>query len=219
MKSLFLSLFILIMGSACLSAQTEESPPLAPLLPLTEEFPLGLNQANRNVLMEKIQQREKTRDLIQGELERRSFPWLTIAILLVCGGGGWFLYLLRDQLIERNTETLSERSPLDQFREALEAIEKRPYSMENCSEYYNQLSTLILLGIKVRSGWNTLSMTTIEIAQKMQRQTLFSPSQAKELILILIKIDEVKFNGGRPTEEQTIKIREKVLQAVDPFKQ
>lgn len=215
MKAVFFSFFILMIGSARLTAESHETPPLALrqtlILPLTEEFPLGLNQANRNFLMEKTQNTEKTREIIQSELDRRSFPWITVAMILVSGGAGWFLYLMRDQLIERKIKTLPELSPFEDLRKALEEIKKKKYAKENCSEYYNQLSTLILQGIKLRSGWNTSSMTTIEIAQGMQRQSLFPPAQTKKLLLLLIKIDEVKFNGQPPSEEQAMKTTQRVI--------
>lgn len=221
MKAVFFSFFILMIGSARLTAESQETPPLVlrqtSILPLTEEFPLGLNQANRNFLMEKTQNTERTREIIQSELDRRSFPWLTVAMILVCGGAGWFLYLMRDQLIERKIKTLPELSPIEDLRKALEAIKKKKYAKENCSEYYNALSTLILQGIELRSGWNTSSMTTIEIAQRMQRQSLFPPAQTKKLLSLLITIDEVKFSGEHPSEEQAMKTLQTGIEILDPL--
>jgi hypothetical protein len=175
------------------------SLPLAPLIPLEPQFPLELTQANRNLFIDNPQELERSKELIRRDLEARSFPWIALAVLLGCGGMGWFLYLTRDRWFKRSTKPLPVISPKQQIDQALQALQNRSFNLEQAPLYYAELSSILHNAIQARSGWAAQKMTTPELALAMRKHALLPSDQIDEALFLLTETDQVKFAGKKPS--------------------
>lgn len=182
-----------------------ETPPLpfAPLIPLEPQFPLELTQTNEQLLINNPQRLEETKQFIQNDLERHSFPWLTIVALLGCGGIGWAMYLTRDLWPKRTPKPTAALSPKQQFDQALLALQKRRLLKQGEFQMlYDELASILLSALQFRFGWKTKEMTTVEIERAFS-----SPSQLSELqkqaLSFLTEIDQVKFADKKPSRVET----------------
>ena len=89
---------------------------IAPLLPLEPQFPLTLTSANRQLLIDNPEELQRAKEHIRDELKKHTFPWITLAILLIFGGMGWVAYLIRDEWLKRFLE-LFHRQIQNRFSE------------------------------------------------------------------------------------------------------
>lgn len=183
----------------------------APLIPLEPQFPLGLTEANRQFLLDNPKRWEEEKSHMQRILEEHTFPWLTLAILMGCGGLGWAAYLTR----ERWSKPLLKPAPLpsakQQVHQAFQALKAKPWLEQGLMQnYYTELASILLNALQARLGWKTKEMTTAEIAQALKNESTFSSPQKKDVVLFLTEMDQVKFADKKPTVEATQQLFQQV---------
>lgn len=187
----------------------------APLVPLEPQFPLEMSLENRQNIIGNPQELEKIKTWIRHDLETRSFPWITLAILLALCGGGWVIFLLRDRLPERNTQIgippLSARQKIGQ---KLEALKHRPFNSVEVSIYYVELSSILHDAIEVRSGLKAHTFTTFELAKKIKIQSSIPAEQVNKAISLLKEMDQVKFANQKPSRAEAEQCFERTFQLI-----
>lgn len=129
--------------------ETEENFifPLAPLAPLSQEFPLGMNQKNRMQIMQgpKILEKEKAYNMHL--IHSRSFPWKTVWILLSLALVGRFLYLF--------LQKQASYHPKEVFHPTIEALDSYPLkNKEDVLIFYEAL--LKTISIETKNGKNAI---------------------------------------------------------------
>ena len=178
--------------------------PLAPPLQLEPQFPLELTQANEQLLVENPQRMETAKKYIKYYLEKHSFPWLTMVVLLACGGVGWMIYLTSERWHWRRAKSVAILSPKQQIDKAVELLQKRRL-LENdqLQTLYDEIASLLLNAIQLRFGlMQAKEMTTAEIKQAFEKLSQLSSSQKQTILSFLTEIDEVKFAGKKPSQTE-----------------
>lgn len=188
----------------------------APLIPLEPQFPLEMSLENRQQIIGNPHELEKIKNGIRHDLKKRSFPWMTLAILLAFSGIGWVLYLMRDRLPKRNTEienaSLSLKQKLDQ---KLQALQNLPFNPEEPSRYYVELSSILHDTIEGRSGLKTQTLTTTELSKKLKKQSSISSEQVDKTLSLLKEMDQVKFANKKPSQSEAQQHFEQMLQLIN----
>lgn len=180
---------------------------IAPLIPLEPQFPLELTQANRQFLIENPERLKKAKRSLQDDLEKHSFPWLTIITLLGGGGIGWIIYLMRDRWPKRSFKVMTPFSSPQQIEQALH---KCSLESSQTPVYYAELASILLEALQIRLGWKTTGLTTNELAQAMKKQSDLSSQQTTEVLSILTEIDQIKFAGKKPSQTEATQIFEEI---------
>lgn len=187
-----------------------DSSSFAPVIPLEPQFPLELTQANRELFIDNPEQLEKTKKIIQDYLEKHSFPWLILIILLICGGFGWILYLTRKRWFKYSATPIVEISPRQQIDRALQILQKWQFDQEKIQIYYVELGSVLLNALQIRLDWKKQEFTTFEVAEALKKQTLLSSYQVNELLSFLAKIDQVKFAGKNPLQSEAVQLLQQI---------
>lgn len=188
-------------------AKEQNLPPLAPLIPLEPEFPLGLSNLNREQLINNPQKLEESKFAIQQTLSKHTFPWITLAILLGLGGIGWAAFLTRDLWFRPILKPLPSKPIKQQVEEALSELSKQGLPQNKLfKEYYTQLSSILSIIIQSFIDKNIHGMTSQEIFTMMQNDPKL-PYELKNHILSLIEeIDRVKYAKVDPSLESSHEI-------------
>jgi hypothetical protein len=187
------------------------SLPPAPLIPLEPQFPLGLTEANRQFLLDNSERWEKEKSHMQRILEEHTFPWLTLAILMGCGGIGWAAYLTRERWSKPLLKPAPSPSVKQQIHQAVKTLQARPWLEQGLIQnYYAELSSIFLVALQARLGWKTKEMTTAEIAQALKEEPTLSSPQKKDIVLFLTEMDQVKFAGKKPSAESARQLFQQV---------
>jgi hypothetical protein len=192
---------------------TIQIPPLstAPVIPLQPQFPLGLTEANREMLIDNPARIEEEKRRIQVTLDNHTFPWLTMLALLGCGGIGWTAYLTRESWYKRPTKPISTISPQQKVNQSLQNLQKRHLLEQGLIQtYYAELSSILLDALHSRSNRITSKLTTIELAQRLKDEHNLSANQKRDILSFLAEIDQVKFAGETPSLEQAKQMHHKI---------
>ena len=177
--------------------------PLAPLMPLEPQFPLTLTQTNEQLLIENPQRMDMEKKIIKSYLEKHSFPWLTIVVLLVCGGIGWTVYLTRDRWSVRPAKSVTTLSPKQQLDQTLQFLEnRRLLENDHLQTLYNELASLLLDALQLRFGLKAKELTTEEIKREFVKSSQLSSPQKQTILSFLAEIDDVKFAGKKPSQAE-----------------
>lgn len=213
MKVYVCLLALVFLLNANLSGQTDEQtstdidPPLsseqiAPLIPLNPQYPLSLTQTNRELFIDNPTHQAKEKKWIQDQLEAHTFPWLTLIILIGAGGIGWAAYLTRDDWFKNQLKPVKSISPKQQAEEALSALKKHHFLEQGLIHtYYMQLTSILLTALQARLDWKKKELTTSEITQALNTESILSLNQKQNLLSFLNEMDQVKFAGKQPSIE------------------
>lgn len=188
----------------------------APLIPMTPEFPMGLTEANRQFLMEDPKRIEADKMHMQSVLERRSFPWLTLVMLLGLGALGWFAYLTREHWPKRKAKPVISLSPKEQAGKSLKELYERDY-LENglFEKYYTELSSILLTALQGFLGWKTKEMTTAELGASLKKDLSLTKESKQKIFGILNELDQVKFAGKQSTLAEAKEMHARIQALVD----
>ena len=187
--------------------------PFAPLMPLEPQFPLDLTQANRQWL-DDPQRIEEEKKRIQYALKEHSFPWLGLLVFLGCGGLGWTAYLLRAYWPKYLSKSLPMPSPIQQALQALQALQERHLLEQNLiSLYVTELISILLRALQNKLGRNIKNLTTTELSQILQNNSMLSAQQKEEFFFILTEINPLKYAA----KSFSIKEAENMYQKIQLF--
>lgn len=175
----------------------------APLMPLEQEFPLGLTEANRQFLWESPERQKAEKQFLQQVIDRHTFPWLTLAILLGLAGIGWTVYVMRDRLPKRKRREAPLFSPKLQAEQALQTLMNRKLIDQGLpQELVVGLSSILLKSLEALSNQPMHGLTTEEVAHVVENNPILNKTQKVSILLFLSKIDPIKFAGLIPTSEE-----------------
>lgn len=183
---------------------------LASLIPLEPQFPLGLTQANRELLIDNPKRLEKAKEGIRDSLEAHTFPWLTLVVLIGGGGIGWTIYLTRDRWPKRSIKSVVALSPKEKINQDLQALQKHLLDQTSFQTYYAELGAVLLKALQIQLGRKTEKLTTEELGQIMRKQSSLSPDQVEEALSFLTEIDQIKFAGKKTSQEEARQIFQKI---------
>lgn len=212
-RYLLFCLFPILMHADTIELNDRDKPSeleIAPPIPLEPQFPLGLTQANRQFLIENPERLKELRRSIQQDLDKHTFPWLTMITLLGCGGIGWVVYLMRDRWPKRSLRVISPFSSQQQIEKNLQVLSQYHPEPNQIPAYYAQLTSLLLEAIQNQLGAKITGLTTPELTRFLKTQSDFSSQQITEVLSILTKIDHIKFAGEKPSREERMQIFQKV---------
>lgn len=179
-----------------------KSLPLAPLIPLEPQFPLGLTEANRRLFIDNPKEIEEEKKRIQTALQTHSFPWLMLAILLGISGIGWSAYLTKERWLKKETKTAVALSSKEQIQQAFADLHKKQLlEQEKFQEYYVELSAILSHSLQTLMGGNKKGMTTQELIDALKKSSFFSNDQKEKVSSLLVEIDQIKF-AGKPVSQQ-----------------
>lgn len=145
-------IFIALSFIGHLSANQEElknpyeTPILAPLAPIEEEFPLAVSLENKELYMEGKAPLEEEKSHIERALLERSFPWQR-ALIVGCIAILFFLLATLLKTIRKKSDSQTKKELL---QKELAAVKKTLFS-ENFKESYNQLGRLLSSHPEIRS--------------------------------------------------------------------
>lgn len=190
----------------------------APLAFLEPQFPMDLTLANRELLIDGpdrlAAEMERNRELI----EKHTFPWLSLSVLLALGGFGWIGYLIRDYLPVRRPK---EKVPLHSKQKAaiaLQQLENKPWlKQSNFKIYYAELTAIILTALQESSSINFTGLTTLEIENVLKEFPSLSSSQKNDLLSLLKEADQIKFARRQATLEEVQNAFQRGVQLVASF--
>jgi hypothetical protein len=196
---------------------TQKAPlSFAPLIPLEPQFPLDLTQANRQFLIDNPERLEEEKRRIQCQLEQHTFPWLTMIILLGCGGIGWAAYLTREFWSKRRLKPVTVLSPKQQAHQALSTLQGRHFLEKNLIQtYYTELASILLTALQHLLKRKTQELTTTELAQVLSDEATFSQKQKQEILSILAEIDQVKFADKKPSLETAREMHQRIQNVIE----
>lgn len=183
----------------------------APLIPLEPEFPLGLTEANRQFLWESPERLEADKQTLQEAIDRHTFPWAALAVLLGLGGIGWTAYLMRDYLPKPKRKEPPALSPKEQAEKALQELEKRKLlDLGQPKAQAAELTSILLTAMEPRAGRTFKELTTIEIGRALKDESSFSKSQKDYILSFLSETDQIKFAGKIPSSEEFKTLEQKL---------
>lgn len=174
--------------------------PLAPLAPLAFQFPMDLTLANRELLIDGPERLRLEMERNKELLDRRTFPWITLMILIGIGGIGWGVYLVRGSFFKYPLKSVPPLDPLQKANRALQELQhSKLLEQSQFSHYYATLTSIALSGLEKVVGKPTAGLTTKEIEQLIE-ETADMPSPEKERFLKFLKdADQIKFAGQHPS--------------------
>lgn len=196
------------------SSEQSATLPLAPLIPLEPQFPLGLTQTNRKLFIDNPKQLERTKETIQRELAKHSFPWLTLTILLACGGIGWTIYLTHESWPKHAVKQISSLASKQSIVEALKKLQNRDEGQELARADYVGLSSLLVDALEVRSGKKMRKFTTLELAHVLRKDSLLPENLVEKTLLVLKELDLIKFAGKIPSTAEAKQISQQVRELI-----
>jgi hypothetical protein len=185
--------------------------PTAPVIPLQPQFPLGLTEANRELLIDNPARIEEEKRRIQVTLDSHTFPWLTVLALLGCGGIGWTAYLTRERWYKRPSKPISTISPQQKVNQSLQNLQKGHLLEQGLIQtYYSELSSILMDALHSRASKLTSKLTTAELAHRLKDEHNLSSNQKRDVLSFLAEIDQVKFAGETPSLEHAKQMYHKI---------
>lgn len=192
------------------------SLPLAPLIPLEPQFPLGLTQANRQSLIENPQRLEDEKRNIQWTLEEHAFPWLWIMGLLGFGGICWTAYLTRDRWPKRQPKPKIALSIKEQAKKDLETLQKSHFLEKGFIQTYcTELASILLNNLQSLLGLKNKKLTTFELTNALKDESILSTNQKEEIHAILTECDQIKFAQKKPSPEMAQQMYQSVENLIE----
>lgn len=164
-----------------------KEPLIAPLMTLTERFPVGLNAETRYALAD-LEKKEPERN--QKIFSQRSFAWLGwIALAL----GGLFLWRFRNPKAKDDRQE-KKRSARMKLKESLNKLQK-DIQEGKLEDFYAHLATHLRIFYEEFYGKRINALTTEEFLKEA------SPAMRKTLQEILFAGDQVRF-GHLPSNPE-----------------
>lgn len=189
--------------------------PFAPLIPLEPEFPLGLTEANRQFLWDGPERQKAEKEFLQRTIDRHTFPWVTLAVLIGFGGIGWTIYLMRDRLPKRKRKAPPAISPKQQAEKALQVLHKRKLIDQGLTQVHTAvLSSILLEALEVHAGRKLKELTTEELAKTLKKDSSFTQDQKNSIFLWLKEVDKIKFAGKKPSAEETRRLEQEAVRII-----
>jgi hypothetical protein len=186
------------------TSHATEPLPSASLMPLEPQFPLELTQANRQLFIDNPKRLEEAKAFIRCYLEEHAFPWLTIVVILACGGLGWTGYLTRDRWLTHPVTSMAVvATQPQQIHHDLQLLQKNRFIEQGqIQAYYAELASILLSALQLRLGWKAKELTTAEAAQIVQDSSQLTEVQKQSIIAFLNESDQVKFAGKQVSQTE-----------------
>lgn len=184
---------------------------LASLMPLEPQFPLGLTHANHQLLRDNPQRLEEEKHYIRTYLDKHTFPWLTILVLLGCLGISGMAYFTRELWSKWKVKPKPELPVEQKIAHAFAALKKRHLLKQGMIQtYYKDLGSILLHALHHLLKWKKKGITTKEIIHTLKECSVLSISQKQTIISFLTEIDQVKFAGKKPSLESAQQMHQNI---------
>lgn len=194
MSPILLQIFLLVLTSDL----TELREPLvAPLMPLTERFPIGLTSESRYLLAD-LEKKEPARNI--DLFQERSFSWLGWLILILGGVFAWNYRPIPSKPSPEEEKQLAEK----QLRQSFEEL-KTASDEANLSLFYEKLLAHLRLYFEKFYPYRIESLTTEEFLQRMGTDEKIPTQVRKALQDVLIEGDKVRFGRHESLRENVQK--------------
>jgi hypothetical protein len=167
--------------------------PIAPVISLSSEFPLGLTQANQRMLMENPQQLSEQQKQIEDRLALERFPWLLLITATGFAGIGWLAYLMSGFFTGKELN-ISQPSGIDRWNAAFDRLKQ--FQQMNTKEvqiYGEEFSQILNQLIEALLNQPLKSMTLEEIKKLVQKNGSLSELDRQALLHGLSLVEDFKF--------------------------
>lgn len=193
------------------SLQGDPTKPMAaPLLTLSEIFPVEISPENRRnfLLNEKLDEQEALRNV--EILQQRQIPWLPILALTAS-----FVLLVTAQSRKGKKEIGKKISKKDAKKSAIQSLNylEKKLQKQQYEEFYVDLTRMLHTYIEEYYHIPADTRTTEEFLKDITLHPIFDKKYQDSLIEILEIADRIKFSHFPTTNEET----ERVLQLTRAF--
>lgn len=178
-----------------------DSLPIAPLLPLDEEFPLLISSENRT-WMEGKEAEAIARDEMANLIDAHAFPWTTLAVLIGVAAIGWVLFLTRvhwqwrwEAFIEEN---IKRPYLLRQMLVHFEKLKGRYAALPEGIQPLYELAALVRRRLFLELGQRALALTADELASIAELQG----EKGRRTLALLKAIEGAKYAGRKIAKEE-----------------
>lgn len=179
------------------------SVPYAPLAPIEMQFPMNLSAENRQYFMDGAQRLAKEKRHIQMTLERHTFPWFSLMLLLGCAAVAWGVYLMRSLLPERKKAAVIPPATKEQIISKLANVHEE------------DLSPLLQKIIRERLNIKAEHLTSDELSDVLKQQNQVSSAIKNNILELFRDMDRIKFAGIKPSSESTKQMSQKLKNIID----
>lgn len=195
------------------AAPLTETLTLAPLLPLTEEFPLALSLENERLFVQNKEREGLNEAAIALQLQKKMAPWWIFIALL---GGGvlfWVLFFFFKAFPVKKARQEVKPSFQEYLAVIIERLESFTISEEGRKEAYEAIEQALRVLFSERWGGDRKCFTNAELAKELSSSQGWETFGKPELLFLLSEIDKVKFAAFQPSQEdwdQLISILKKI---------